>query len=242
MLIRLFCVCCLMLLVSCAGSGTLVNQQSSETQLTVLAEKQGGDLESMGALLRVKVVRAGKIDDFRAELFSGGDSLMSIYVRGFLGKSVLKATLVEDSLTVFFPDDGYYYVGHRDDLQAGGFADAGHIIDHFLTIFSGQVPVPGSQAWDYYCYQRKNSLKLIADDKRFNCNITTQFRTGDSFPWVELSSLDLKNRDNQLRIHIETQTVKWNRLIPAAKFDISPPEGSLRLTKEELGDLLADLS
>lgn len=225
----------LLFLAGCAGKLALSDDPAALVELKHYATVQADGLESYGALLRAKISRDGKIDDLRAELFSQGDSLLSIYVRGFLGKSVFKAVLVGDSLAVYFPDRREHFFGLRGDLESGELADAGHLIDFLLTLATGEVPVPSAADWRYQVGSGKGRLQLQAVDDRYRHRLAVGWRTEKKiFPHAELEQLDWVSQDESLRINLRPLDIHFNREIPPAKFALEIPESSLALTQEEL--------
>jgi hypothetical protein len=201
------------------------------------------ELETFAALLRVKLSREGKVDDFRVELFSRGDSLLSVYIRGFLGKSVLKTVLVHDSLTVYFPSDKLSYIGRREDLEVGELEKAGHIINFLLALFHGTLAVPDTSGWQYYSEQRGNRLRVIATDREYLSSLNTELSySREDFPYIELQSLYLTSKDEWLKLFIEASSVHFNVDIPFSKFEIEIPPEAETVTKEELAELLTGIS
>ncbi|MFH2056841.1 MAG: hypothetical protein ABIJ61_12855 [bacterium] len=232
----------LLIVVSgCAGRLALSDDPSALQELNNYAALQSAGMQSYGALLRAKISRDGKVDDLRAELFSQGDSLLSIYVRGFLGKSVFKAVLVGDSLAVYFPDRREHFFGLRQDLETGDLAEAGHLIDFLLTLASGKVPVPDPDKWQSEVGSGKGKLTLLAVDQRFQHSLETRWRVDEAnFPHAQLEQLDWVSADKNLRINLRALDLHFNREIPPAKFQLKIPESSLALTEEELVEALTD--
>ncbi len=221
-----------------AGLATFAGDEAT-VKLQHFATRQAAEMETFGALLRVKIAREGKIDDLRAELFSRGDSLLSIYVRGFLGKSVFKAVLAGEALTVYFPDQRQHFQGRRDDLASGSLADAGHLIDLLLTLAAGQVPVPGHDDWQYQVANRKGLLELRATDLRFAHQFTLRWQTDvENFPYTRLERLDWVSDDEALRLNLRALDQHYNREIPDSKFVLEISSSSTAISEAELATAL----
>lgn len=231
------------LICACASRTALTDKREIRQEILTLSEKQEQSLTSYAALLRVKLSRAGKIDDFRVELFSRGDSLLSVYVRGFLGKSVLKTVLTGDSLTIYFPSDGFSYVGLRSDLEVGELESAGHIIDFLLTLFSGSLASPDTLDWEFYAHEKGSRFELNLTDKVFDNSLQTKLATDkEEFPFLKFESFYLNSRDGSLKLHLETISGDFNREIPDSKFKLEIPPDIQPAGKEELARLLTEIS
>ena len=131
----------------CAAGTAMSDAGGTETALAELAQQQQSELTSYAALLRVKMRHEGRIDDFRAEVFADGDSLLSVYVRGFLGKSAFKALLHGDSLLIYFPSERKYFSGWRHDIETGDLRDTRYIVDYLFALLQGYVALPDSSLW-----------------------------------------------------------------------------------------------
>ncbi len=240
---RSFLLVLIALLASGCAAGLATSEGDEATaKLQHYASLQSAEMETFGALLRVKIARDGKIDDLRAELFSRGDSLLSIYVRGFLGKSVFKAVLAGEALIVYFPDQRRHFHGRRSDLESGSLAEAGHLIDLLLTLAAGQVPVPERNSWHYQVANRKGLLELRTTDLRFHHQLTLRWQTNDqSFPYASLERLDWLSDDEALRINLRSLDRHFNRDIPDSKFEIEIPGSSVAMSETELVDALTAL-
>lgn len=228
-----------LVLSGCAAQLATSDDMGGRIALAEWSGMQRDKLQTYGALMRVKLSRDGKIDDMRAELFSEGDSVLSVYVRGFLGKSVFKAVLKGDSLAVYFPDDKRHYFGLRHDLETGELVDAGHLVDFLLTLAAGQIPIPDESMWRYQVGAGNNRLVLDAVDKRYQHRLKVRWKTErDEFPYAQLEKLDWNSADNSLRINLRTLDQHYNKKIPLAKFALEIPSSSLAMTDEELVDAL----
>ncbi len=233
----------LCILLSCAARTVTSTQSESRERLAELSAEQNSGLKTFAALYRVKLSRDGKIDDFRVELFSSGDSLLSIYVRGFLGKSVLKATLDHDSLTAYFPSQNSGYIGKRGDLEVGELESAGDIITFLVHLFHGGLTAPDTSQWSYYVEEKGSRLDLNLTNSELATTLKTRFLTSsEHFPYIKLVELNLVSKDDRLRIHLEAHGTDFNREIPDSKFEIEIPPGTDMVSREDLSDLLTGIS
>lgn len=233
----------LCIFLSCSARTVTSTPSESRERLVEISAEQNGGLKSFAALYRVKLSRDGKIDDFRVELFSRGDSLLSLYVRGFLGKSVLKATLEHDSLTAYFPSQDAAYIGKRQDLEVGELESAGDIIAFLVHLFHGGLIAPDTSRWNYYVEEKGSRLDLNLTNSELASSLKARFLTNNEhFPYIKLVELNLVSKDDRLRIHLETHDTDFNREIPDSKFEIEIPPRTDMVSKEDLADLLTRIS
>ena len=153
----------------CAAGAAMSDASTADSELAELAQQQQTELTSYAALLRVKMRHEGKIDDFRAEIFAGGDSLLSVYVRGFLGKSAFKALLRGDSLLVYFPSERKYFSGWRHDIETGELRDTRYIVDYLFALLQGYVALPDSSLWSNHIVEKGDKMQLVTDDRAQRC-------------------------------------------------------------------------
>lgn len=242
MVIRLATILLLTTLLGCAGRSVLSDYPDRKVGFASLVDRQNQELESFASLLRVKLSREGRIDDFRVELFSR-DSLLSLYVRGFLGKSVLKAIIKGDSLEVYFLSEKRYFLGLVSDLQHGQLEGADHIVDMLLATFQGSATLPNSANWLAQIKTRGDLVEIEQTDRGRECHLKSRFKCNrEGFPYLKLQSLDLVTKGKEIKAHLQVRSVKFNREIPAAKFELKLPPQVTPLTREELVDLLTNIS
>jgi hypothetical protein len=231
-----------LILQSCASSRAGLSNQELKRELVALKGAHDSNLDSYAALLRVKVRREGRVDDFRVELFSAADTV-SIYVRGFLGKSILKALVVADSLAAYFPGENLVYYGKRGDLAVDRLAAAGPIIDLILTTFRGTVFVPESPGWDYLIKERGNYYEIDQRNQQYQCRVVTAFEVNRrGFPNLRLGRIESESSDGEFRMRVDIKDSDYNREIPASKFELGLPPLTPVMTREELADLLLEIS
>ncbi len=227
----------------CASQSALADSTAAEDALTTLADQQRAELTSYAALLRVKMLHEGRIEDFRAEIFADGDSLLSVYVRGFLGRSAFKALLRSDSLLVYFPSERKYYSGRRHDIETGELRDTRYIIDYLLTLLRGYVPLPDRDQWLNHVTTKKQMMHLTTDDRGGRCGLHIDLSTDRTgFPFQRLKSLELRSTNDRLRINMQAQSSHYNRQIPAEKYLIDLPATAVRLSEDELVEMLTGTS
>lgn len=215
----------------------------TKTALADLAQQQRTELTSYAALLRVKMRHGGKISDLRTEVFTDGDSLLSVYVRGFLGKSAFKALLHGDSLLVYFPSERKYYSGWRHDIETGELRDTRYIIDYLFSLLQGYVALPDSTQWSNRIVEKGSSMQLVAVDKAHRCELRIGLSVNrKEFPYQRWKSLELQSTSGNLRINLQVQSSHYNRQIPAEKFAIDLPPMSIRISKDQLVELLTGVA
>jgi hypothetical protein len=231
------------MLVGCAAGGVSTKNTTGLAAFANLASKQHAALSSYATLLRVKMWHEGRVDDFRAEVFSRSDSLISIYVRGFLGKSAFKAVLVEDSLLVYFPSEHKYFSGLRRDLETGELRDSRYVIDYLLALLHGYAAVPDSADWEYRVVDRGTRSVLMMSDRQKRVELRVEVAgAGDGFPFQNLENFDLRSTSGKVRISVQAQSSHYNRDIPVEKYVIDLPTSAVRLTKDELVELLTGVA
>jgi hypothetical protein len=228
------------LICGCAARSTFPTRSSrGEARFAELIDRQKQELTSFAALLRVKMSRNGKIDDFRAEVFSEGTRRLSLYARGFLGKSAFKAVLIDDSIQVFFPSEGAYFVGLRSDLETGDLRDSRHIIDYVLALCEGGATIPDTSVWQVFIDGEKRTIALDLRDRQHQFDIKTRLVSdGSRFPFLRLESVNLASQDGGLRANLSAQSAHFNRNIPAAKFELDVPASARALSRDEVVELL----
>jgi hypothetical protein len=224
----------------CAAGTAMSDSSKGVDLLTELLQKQRSELTSYAALLRVKISHKGKIDDFRAEVFSRGDSLMSIYVRGFLGNSAFKALLAGDSLLVYFPSEHKYFRGRRHDLEAGELKDSRHIVNYLLALMHGFVIPPDSESWQNNVRDHKRNMQITMDDRPQQCNLRIEVSADrQRFPYQQWKTLELRSTTGKLRVNIQVQSCHFNRGIPDEKFTIDLPPNTALVSSDVLVEMLA---
>jgi hypothetical protein len=227
----------------CAATAATSDTSKTESRLGGLAQQQQAELTSYAALLRVKMLHEGRIDDFRAEIFADGDSLLSIYVRGFLGKSAFKALLHGDSLLIYFPSERKYFSGWRHDIETGELRDTRYIVDYLFTLLQGHVVLPDSGNWSNQIIEKNDRIQLMADDHERHCDLRVDLSIDrQKFPYQELKSLELRSVSGKLRINVQVQSSYYNRQIPVEKYGIDLPPTAIQLSKDDLVAMLTGVT
>ncbi len=227
----------------CAGNNVATQKTSAESQFLELAERHSTELTSHAALLRVKVKRDRRIDDFRVEIFSrqGGD--LSLYVRGFLGTAVFKAVVSGDLLTCYFPREKRFFSGQVEDLETGSLSDSRHIIDVLLNYYRGGYELPTGEAWEVHVSKKKRAFAIDLVDSihwlKFDARIISNPK---KFPYLHMETIKLESSDHGFMANIAVQSSSFNRELPDEKFELDIPEGAFVLTREDLADLLTNLA
>lgn len=216
---------------------------TADSELAELAQQQQTELTSYAALLRVKMRHEGRIDDFRAEVFAGGDSLLSVYVRGFLGRSAFKALLNGDLLLVYFPSERKYFSGGRHDIETGELRDSRYIVDYLFALLRGYVALPDSSSWSNHIVEKSNRMQLVTADRAHRCELRVDLSIDrQEFPYQQLKSLELRSVSGKLRINIQVQSSHYNRRIPAEKYGIDLPPATVRINKDDLVEMLTGVA
>jgi hypothetical protein len=234
----------LMVLIDGCTAGTAMSDTSNANRdLAELAGQQRDELTSYAVLLRVKMRHEGKISDFRTEVFSEGDSLLSVYVRGFLGHSAFKALLRGDSLMIYFPSERKYYSGWRHDIETGELRDTRYIIDYLLALLQGYVALPDSAQWSNHVAAKSSSMQLATADRAHLCELSVDLSVDQQeFPYQRWRSLELQSSSGNLRINLQVQSSHYNRQIPAEKFAIDLPPTTIRISKDQLVEMLTGVA
>jgi hypothetical protein len=227
----------------CAAGTAMSDSSKGVDQLTELAQQQQTELTSYAALLRVKMLREGRIDDFRAEIFADRDSLLSVYVRGALGKSAFKALLQGDSLLIYFPSERKYFSGWRHDIETGELHDTRYIVDYLFTLLQGYVALPDSSLWSNHIVTKNDRMQLVTDDHADRCGLHVDLSVDrQKFPFQQLRSLELRSTSDKLRINVLVQSSHYNRQIPIEKYTIDLPPATIQISKDDLVEMLTGVA
>jgi hypothetical protein len=231
------------LIEGCAAGVAMSDASETETALAELAQQQQSELTSYAALLRVKMLHEGRIDDFRAEIFAGGDSLLSVYVRGSLGKAAFKALLHGDSLLIYFPAERKYFSGWRHDIETGELQDTRYIVDYLFAILQGYVAMPDSSLWSNHVVENNDRMQLVTDDREHRCGLHVDLSVDrQKFPYQQLKSLELRSTSGKLRINVQVQSSHYNRQIPAEKYGVDLPPATIKISKDDLVEMLTGVA
>ncbi len=238
----LLLICTGLLAIGGCSSSSVISERT-DSRLAALVERQNTELKSFASLVRVKLQREGKFDDFRVEVFSESDQRLSLYVRGFLGQAVLKAVIAGDSLTVYFARENRYFIGFRSDLDVGELQQASHIVDVILTLLHGYVPLPGEGEWESQFRNSKKLLRMNLSDRTHQFEIAGRIAIKDrEAPPLAIDEMELLSRDRSFRAFLDFQSVKFNRDLPAAKFAIEIPPTAVIMSRDEVVELLTGMT
>ncbi len=227
----------------CAAGAAMSDTSGTENALAELAQQQRSELTSYAALLRVKMRHEGRIDDFRAEIFAGGDSLLSVYVRGSLGKAAFKALLHGDSLLIYFPSERKYFSGWRHDIETGELHDTRYVVDYLFDLLKGYVTLPDSSLWSNHIVEKSDRMQLVTDDRAHRCGLRVDLLVDrQKFPYQQLKSLELRSTSDKLRINVLVQSSHYNRQIPAEKYGIDLPPATIQISKDDLVEMLTGVA
>jgi hypothetical protein len=219
------------------------NASTADDELAELAQQQQTELTSYAALLRVKMQHEGRINDFRAEIFTGGDSLLSVYVRGALGRAAFKALIHGDSLLIYFPSEHKYFSGWRHDIETGELRDSRYIVDYLFTLLQGYMALPDSSLWSSHIVAKNDRIQVVIDDHAHRCGLRLDLSVDrQKFPYQQLKSLELRSTSDKLRINVQVQSSHYNRQIPAEKYGIDLPPATIPISKEDLVEMLTGVA
>lgn len=231
----------LLILSGCAARGVLTDHPSLELQ--ELVARQESEAGTFAALVRVKAQRDGKFDDFRVEVFSAAPARTSLYLRGFLGQAVLKAVIIGDSLTAYFPRENRFFHGSRSDLDAGELQQSAHVIDALLALLRGTILLPDTAHWQVDYRHSKSLLRQQAIDREHGLALNARIGIDAKHtPPLEPDEAELLSRDGQFRARLDFQSVSFNRDIPAAKFALEIPLTATAVSRDEVVELLTGMS
>lgn len=227
----------------CAGNNVATQKTSAESQFRDLAARHSTELVSHAALLRVKVKRDRRIDDFRVEIFSrqGGD--LSLYVRGFLGTAVFKAVISGDLLTCYFPREKRFFSGQVEDLETGSLMDSRHIIAVLLNYYRGGYELPEGGMWERHVVRTKRAFDIQLTDSVHRLRFDSKIMSNpNKFPFLRMETIRLESSDQSFMANIAVQSSSFNRAIPDEKFELQIPDGAFVMTSQDLAELLTNLA
>ncbi len=229
-------------ILSCAAATSFTNRPDDIAYLQTLIDRQNKELTSYAALLRVKTSRNGKLDDFRTEIYSRQPDELSLYVRGFLGKSAFKAVSNGDSLLFYLTDSKEYFRGTYDDLMIDQLRQTSHILSAVRALFRGSVEIPSDSLWDFQLKRQGDRFTLRQTDLVHRFESLLNFDTQpDQFPYIEPKRLEIRSHDGRFRGVYEFKSYSFNKEIPDSKFEIEMSKNAVELTPEELVDFLTNL-
>lgn len=229
-------------IVGCSAGHTLSNGTAPNEQFREYSARQSEELSSYAALLRVKLKRDRRVDDFRVEIFSRQDDQLSLYVRGFLGSAVLKAVVSGDSFECFFPREKRFYRGLVADLETGSLSDSRHIIDLLLSFYRGSYEVSEDGVWQTQIKKGGKSFRLKMVDTLNALRIESKLHSREEFPYLRAENIKLESRDRSFIANIAVQSSTFNRMIPEEKFALEIPDVAVVLTRDDLAELLTNLA
>jgi len=226
----------------CAAQSSLPAGRTAIDQYREISTRHASELRTYAALLRVKLKRDRRIDDFRVEIFSRRRDELSLYVRGFLGSAVFKAVVRGNELECYFPREKRHFRGLVDDLESGELSESRHIIDLLLSFYRGSYEISPDELWTNQVKKSGKNFQVRMVDSlhafRFDSNLQAQKK----FPSLRAENIKLESRDRSFVANIEIQNSSFNREIPDEKFALEIPESSVVLTREDLANLLTGLS
>lgn len=235
-------VCLALTLVGCSAGTTLSSGASPIEQFREISVRQSEELSTYAALLRVKLKRDRKVDDFRVEIFSRQDDQLSLYVRGFLGSAVLKAVVSGDSFECFFPREKRFYRGLVADLETGSLSESRHIIDLLLAFYRGSYEVREDGVWRIQMKKGGKNFRLKMVDTLHALHFDSKLRSQEEFPYLRAENIKLESRDRSFMANIAIQSSSFNRTIPEEKFALEIPDAAVVLTRDDLAELLTNLA
>lgn len=216
--------------------------RTSILQYREFSAQHASELSTYAALLRVKLKRERRIDDFRVEIFSRTPDHLSLYVRGFLGSGVFKAVVQGNEFECYFPREKRHFRGSVDDLESGALAESRHIIDLLLSFYRGSYEISDNGLWRTEVKKGGKNFQIKMVDSLHALRFESKLRAQKEFPNLRAESIRLESRDRVLVANIEIQNSSFNREIPDEKFSLEIPVSSVVLTREDLADLLTSLS
>lgn len=211
-------------------------------QFREISVRQSEELSTYAALLRVKLKRDRKVDDFRVEIFSRQNDQLSLYVRGFLGSAVLKAVVSGDTFECFFPREKRFYRGLVSDLETGSLSGSQHIIDLLLTFYQGGYELSDGEAWRTQVKKGGKNYRLKMVDTLHALRFESKLRSQEEFPYLRAETIKLESHNRSFMANIAIQSSSFNRTIPEEKFALNIPETAVALTREDLAELLTNLA
>ncbi len=211
-------------------------------QFREISSRHSKELSTYAALLRVKLKRDRRVDDFRVEIFSRQDDQLSLYVRGFLGSAVLKAIVSGDTFECYFPREKRYYRGMVGDLETGALAESRHIIDLLLSYYRGSYRISQDSSWQMQLTKGGKNFQFKMVDTLHALRFESKLRSRVEFPYLQAESFKLESRDRSFIANISIQSSSFNQVIPNEKFALEIPNSAFELTREDLADLLTNLA
>jgi hypothetical protein len=242
-LLKAGAVLALLALAGCAAQGSALEPTSAKQRYNELAARQLESTTSYAALLRTKLKRGRRVDDFRVEIFSRKPDQLSLYVRGFLGSAVFKSVVNGDTLICYFPRENRYYRGEVADLESGALKDSRHIIELLLAFYRGSYELSDDPVWHSRIKSKGKGYELTSVDTLHSLKFESflKYSIGE-YPYLSAESIRLISADRSFLTNVAVQSRSFNREIPAEKFVIEIPPTAMLMTREDLADLLTNLA
>ncbi len=202
---------------------------------------------SAAYLIDLRVNNAGEKNSVITELYFSGDSV-GFYGRGYLGKGAFKGNIIDNNITVYFPDAREYFQNSIDKLNLD--ADCGRpseVLFYVLSLLSGEKPgiLNGESAYG-------NQKKLEYHDKRFlrtvflkngvypkkeklidpACGDSILVRYMDfdeNFPYYRIRDILYHNDRHHFRSIGFIREQKFNVDLPEAKFRVNLPSEAVKI-------------
>ena len=217
----------IMFVISCAGSrsGSAGNQVSDE----LASDTNNKKVEVEAYLFDAKFRKKGKPTSFRLELFQS-DSVIGMFGRGYVGKGILKGTLSRDSLALYFPTSGEYFIESTGkvltELPCQINAPSLDIFDLFSTLPDSIVLDSAVVVISDYSNRKKPEFSLSVPGCEWEINLKYDFRKGGwrllKFEYQGGDNTSLKATRREFRNRVR---VKPNRL------QVNIPESAVRIVR-----------
>ncbi len=163
-------------------------------------------------------------------------------MRGFLGTSVFKAVVRGDALACYFPREGRFFQGEVADLESGSLSESRHVIDLLLSFYRGTYKLGEDDVWNRRVTHKGQGYEVVLVDTvqalRFDARLNS---SDETFPYLRAETIKLTTREKSFMANIGVKSSSFNRAIPNEKFELEIPESAVRLSREDLSDLLTNL-
>lgn len=230
---------------SCSPPPPLDSDEAKTAYINLLRERTEA-FQSAAYLIDLRINNQDNKFSTMMELYFSGDSV-GFYGRGYLGKGTVKGNIINDIITVYFPDSREYFRNSLAELNLDAdCANPSEVLFYVLSLLSSR----NSDILMGSVFVRKNELQY--QENRFFGTIYLKDRTypkreklvdvacGDSivvrymhhddeFPYYDVRDILYCNSQKRFRSKGFIREQKYNIELPEAKFRINLPANAVRI-------------
>ena len=237
---------CLIALTACTPTPRINDEPIKSGYVGLLIERTE-KLHSAAYLMDLRVNKDGEKNSVITELYFSGDSV-GFYGRGYLGKGTFKGNIIDNNITVYFPDANEYFQNSVDRLNLeADCTRPSEVLFFVMSLLSGEEPgiLNGESAFgtrQKLEYQDKRFLRTVFLKKGIfpkkeklidsNCGdsiLVRYMRFDEDFPYYKVRDILYHNDRHNFKAIGFIREQKYNISLPAAKFIVNYPDDAVRI-------------